>query len=371
MNLETMRARFAGEFGASGWLRLAEAPGRVNLIGEHTDYNGLPVFPMAIQRRMRILFRERADACVRLVSADGYPPREFAISRDIEPYAAGDWGNYAKASAQALARRVGALRGIDAVVSGDIPAAAGLSSSSALVVAAAQALAAANGRALGFAEWMELLPEGEQYVGTRGGAMDHAVCLAGAERMALKIDFAPLAVHPTPVPSDWTFVVGHSLVRAEKSGAAREAYNSRREACGRAAAGPAEKLTGEDRRRWRHVVSEAARVEQAQAAMRAADLERFGALMSASHASLRDDFEVSHPEVDRLVEAFLAAGAAGARVTGAGFGGCAVALARADACERVKQAVERSFYATRPQHADFGEYLITAIPSAGARVLDL
>jgi galactokinase len=102
--------------------------------------------------------------------------------------------------------------------------------------------------------------------------------------------------------------------------------------------------------------------------MCAGELERFGELMQASHASLRDDFEVSHPEVDRLVEAFLHAGAAGARVTGAGFGGCAVALCRASEKERVLREVEAGFYAARPRRAAFPEYLLEAKPSAGARV---
>lgn len=388
------RRRFAEHFGQAGRLGLAEAPGRVNLIGDHTDYNGLPVFPMALQRRIRIVFRARPDARVCLAGSDGYPLREFTIASAIEPFPAGDWGNYVKASARALARRFGDLRGgmlgMDAVVSGDIPAAAGLSSSSALVVAAAQALLAANRIQAGFAELMELLPEGEQYVGTRGGAMDHAVCLAGEEAKALKIDFSPLAVHPTAVPADWRFLVANSLVRAEKAGGARAAYNARRDSCRKALAHfggnlsyhdllrryplpellhQAEALPDEDRRRFRHVVTEAQRVEEARAAMIAGRLDRFGELMTASHLSLRDDFEVSHPEVDKLVEVLLAAGAAGARVTGAGFGGCVVALCQAADTERIQRAVEAGFYAKRTPGA--AERLLVARPSAGARVTEI
>jgi galactokinase len=378
----------------SEWKRgLAEAPGRVNLIGDHTDYNGLPVFPMALQRRIRMRFQARQDGRVRLASADGYPDREFTIGREIEPYPAGDWGNYVKASARILERTYGNLHGMDAETEGDIPPAAGLSSSSALLVASALALLAVNGIDAGFEKLMELLPEAEYYVGTRGGAMDHAVCLGGQAGMALKIDFTPLRVHPTPVPRDWCFLVAHSLVRAEKSSVVKEQFNSRRAACRRALQQLAPGLSysdllrrntteellaearammpEEDARYFRHVITEAARVEQAQQAMRAGDLEQFGKLMTASHASLRDDFKTSHPSVDALVEALLAAGAAGARVTGAGFGGCVVALCRAGEKERVLRGVEAGFYAARPERRDFGEYLIEALASQGARVIAL
>ncbi len=387
-----LRELFEKRFGHAGQLRVARAPGRVNLIGDHTDYNDLPVFPMAIERSIRVAFRPRTDPRVRLAGAAGYADREFTIANEIESYAPGDWGNYVKASARILARRFGDLRGMDAMVAGDIPPAAGLSSSSALVVASALSLLAANGIDAGFAELMDLLPEGERYVGTRGGAMDHAVCLAGEPGKALKIDFAPLAVHPTPVPPDWRFLVAHSLVRAEKSGGAREAYNARREACRRALArfgarasypgllrehsiaellARSESMPDEERRRFRHVVTEAQRVEDARVAMCAGDLDQFGKLMIASHASLRDDFEVSHPQVDRLVQAFLAAGAAGARVTGAGFGGCVVALSRSIDAERILHGVEQGFYAACPQLADFPEHIMIAEPSAGAGVSEI
>jgi galactokinase len=174
-------------------------------------------------------------------------------------------------------------------------------------------------------------------------------------------------------------------VRAEKSSAVKEAYNSRRTECqaalerfGADATYPDllaryyidDLLKKEQNPRFRHVVTEAARVEEARGAMLDADLERFGELMRASHASLRDDFQVSHPEVDALVEAFLAAGAAGARVTGAGFGGCAVALCSAADKDRVVNGVEAGFYAARPQRAAFSEYLIEARAAEGACVLE-
>jgi galactokinase len=359
-------SHFESVFGKGDGVRVAEAPGRVNLIGDHTDYNGLPVFPMAVQRRFRILFRPRLDHLVRAATVDGYTERTFTVANEIEPYEQGDWGNYVKASARILARHYGSLRGVDMLLHSDIPVAAGLSSSSALVVGSGLVLLAANRIDAPFEDLIELFPEGERYVGTRGGAMDHAVCLAGQPGHALKIDFSPFAIHPTPVPPDWRFLIGHSLVRAEKSREVKEQYNERRESCRRAFEQPQPPLSELEQRRYRHVMSEAGRVERAREAMSDGDIELFGRLMNESHASLRDDFEVSHPEVDALVDAFREAGVLGARVTGAGFGGCAVALCRREELHRVLEGVESTFYAARPARLNFPEYLLEAEPSRGA-----
>jgi galactokinase len=333
------------------------APGRVNLVGEHTDYNGLPVFPMAIQRAVNISFRPRGDARIRLENLDPrFEPREFDVGPEIEPFAAGDWGNYAKAAAQALARRAPIRRGFEALVDGDIPSAAGLSSSSALVVATTLALLAANETEIDPLELMDLCARAEHYVGTRSGGMDQAICLGGRAGHAVLIDFEPLRLRPTPVPSDWRFVIANTFVEAKKSGSAQAGYNARVRECAEALRGleartyrdlverhplgellelADEKLRDPLRRRFRHVVSESARVEDARAAMLEGDLDAFGRLMDASHASLRDEYEVSCPELDRLVERARAGGAAGARLTGAGFGGCAVALCRANRLDRL------------------------------------
>ena len=361
-------SHFETLFGKNGDIRVAEAPGRVNLIGDHTDYNGLPVFPMALQRRFRILFRPRTDRTIRAATVAGVAERACEVAPEIEPFEQGDWGNYVKASARILAQRFGDLRGMDMLLHSDIPVAAGLSSSSALVVGSGIALLAANQIEAPFEELVELFPEGERYVGTRGGAMDHTVCLAGQAGHALKIDFDPFAVHPTLVPEDWCFLIGHSLVRAEKSREVKEHYNERRESCRKAFQQPQPPLTEVEARRYRHVITEAARVELARSAMCSADIETFGRLMNDSHASLRDDFEVSHPKVDALVESFTAAGALGARVTGAGFGGCVVALCRREEAERIFNEVEATFYAVRPETGNYPDHLLEAEPSAGARV---
>ena len=188
-------------FGAGGEAALTVAPGRVNLIGEHIDYHGLPVLPIAIRRRVRVAFRPRADRTVRAVSA-GYGPREFEWTPDLAPRAAGDWENYLRAAARVVdslrLRPAASCRGVDAAVVSDLPAAAGLSSSSALIVAFTLALLAANRLHAGFEELMEVLPEGEQFVGTRGGGMDHAAALASRVGCASLIGFEPLSGRPPP-----------------------------------------------------------------------------------------------------------------------------------------------------------------------------
>lgn len=200
------------------------------------------------------------------------------------------------------------------------------------------------------------------------------------------VEFAPVVATPVSVPGGWEFLVAHSLVMAEKSGAVREQYNSRR-AAGTAglrklgfqtfrealAGGGGDELTararsglrGEELLCFLHVTSEAARVREAVAALKAADMAAFGRLLDASHASLRDQLRISTPEVDALVEAARKAGAVGARLTGAGFGGCAVILCRRGERAEVKERLRRGHYA-RLSGFDPVSHLIDAEPSAGA-----
>jgi galactokinase len=298
------------------------APGRVNLIGEHIDYHLLPVLPMALKQRIEVGFAPRNDALIE-VASEGYGERRFEWSDSLEPVGAGDWENYVRAAALAVARQWGVGRGIEAQVKSNLPAAAGLSSSSALIAAFALALLRANGWRASFEELMQALPEGEQFVGTRGGGMDHAAVLASRAGHASLVSFRPVSVRHVPVPDDWVFLVIDSGVRAEKSGAARERYNSVRNSP-RAAA---------------HVASESARVAEAVAAMEARDAEAFGRLLLESHASLRDRLQASHPELDRIVECAIASGALGARLTGAGFGGSVVALCLRERASAVRRSL--------------------------------
>ncbi len=375
---------------------VVRAPGRVNLIGEHIDYCGLPVFPMAIGRSVRMTFQPRANREIRITNRDPrFTPAVFTVSDSIPPAPAGDWSNYARAAAQALAQRFADLRGVDASVESDLPIAAGLSSSSALLVATALAILHANGVSIPSLELMELLARGERHVGTAGGGMDQAIILGAQAGCASRIDFHPLRLTPTAVPTEWQFIVAWSLVHAEKSGAARLAYNERPRQCDEArrlvatrlgrreaitypallAAAPVGELlevagaTLPDvlARRFRHVVTEGTRVRQAETAMAAGDLTTFGGLLDSSHASLRDHYEVSHPELDRLVELAREAGAAGARLTGAGFGGSIVALCPVERAPRVMAALRERFYV--PRGAAGKDDVFAAEPSAGAEVL--
>ena len=395
--MDSLARAFAAHYGSPAPSYVVRAPGRVNLIGEHTDYNGLPVLPMAIQRGITMLLRPNPDSTVRIASLQSkFEPRVFGLGTDIEPYGCGDWGDYPKAAGQALVRECGGLRGFDGVLSSNLPVASGLSSSSALVVACAVALVRVNGLELDRIHLAELMAAGERYVGLAGGGMDQAISLGGRAGAAVRIDFDPLVLTPCPVPPDWRFVVAYSLTPAPKSGGAKETYNRRTREC-RAALGRMAKGLGRPEaahsyrtlleaipaaellaaapplldevhfKRFRHVVTEGARVDAAQSALAAADLERFGRLMHESHASLRDDYEVSSAELDALVEISETAGAAGARLTGAGMGGCAIALSTADGVDRVLNALAEDYYSQGSYEGELEDHLFVACPSAGAR----
>jgi galactokinase len=380
------RLLLAEAFGRGGEAGLVSAPGRVNLIGEHIDYYGLAVLPMAIERKVRVAFRRRADPRIRAVSI-GYGMREFFWTADLAPVSAGDWENYLRAAARAVGQKWGIGVGVEAAIVSDLPPAAGLASSSALLVAFTLALLRANGYRPTFAELMELLPEGEQFVGTRGGGMDHAASLASRAGCASLINFDPLSVRHVGMPPDWGFLVAHSLTVAEKSGSARQRYNACRTA-GTAALGRLEMAsyraaleghTGPELERWAsqkladteerdaflHVSSEAWRVRAAVAAMEQSDAAGFGALLRASHASLRDRLRVSSRALDRLVDAAIDSGALGARLTGAGFGGCAVVFARKGDLPQVRRGLIERYYA---ESAVFDEraHLLQAEPADGA-----
>jgi galactokinase len=377
------------------------APGRVNLIGEHIDYCGLSVLPMALTQAIHMLVAPRVDDRVRILNVD---PRfgeiRFRVDPAIEPGPPGHWENYAKAAAQALARREGASRGFDAVLASNIPVAMGLSSSSALTVATGLAVNSVNRVGLAIPVMGEAMAQAERYVGTQGGGMDQAISLGAVKGSASRVDFDPLRLSPVPIPSDWRFVVASSLVSAEKSGTSQQAYNERtrdvtaaldqvwsvsRGGDGDEDESPtykaliqqsnwdllsvgAQTLPPELFRRFRHVVTEAGRVEAAIDALTDEDMDAFGALMNASHESLRDDYEVSGSELDTLVELARGAGAAGARLTGAGFGGCVVALTHKSRLQDVVAELSDRFYEPRGMAPGAGPHLFEARPGAGASV---
>ena len=230
---DSLLREFHARFPEAGSPRLCRAPGRVNLIGEHVDYNGLPVLPMTIDREIRIAFAPRPDSTIRLHELSGtYPSAEFANVPDIPASPRGSWDNYCKAALQGLNAwlQPASFPGMDLLVDGSIPMAAGLSSSTALVVASALAYLGVlhiplDKSGITRIELAGLLAEAERYVGTQGGGMDQAIILLGGAGAACKIDFHPLRVEQAPLFPDHDIVVCNSLVKADKSGAALHRYN--------------------------------------------------------------------------------------------------------------------------------------------------
>jgi galactokinase len=357
------------------------APGRVNLIGEHTDYNDGFVLPAAIDRLVLAAASRRDDGRLRLWSLQSEAPADLELA-EVGPGKVDGWAAYPAGVAWALGQAGVEVGGADLVVDGDVPAGAGLSSSAALECATATALADLHSAGLDRVALARLARRAEnEVVGVPSGAMDQMVSMLGRAGHALFLDTRSLDTEQVPLPLEAAGLrlvvidtrAGHRLVDG--------AYADRRAACEAAAAtlgvpalrdatptqveAAADALGEQGLRRARHVVTENARVLEAVRLLRAGELERLGPLLAASHASLRDDYEVSSPELDTAVEAAVAAGAVGARMTGAGFGGSALALARADLVGRIDEQVRGAFAA-----AGFGPPAVAAVvPSDGARRL--
>jgi len=319
---------------------LARAPGRVNLIGEHTDYNDGFVLPMAIEREIRMAVAPRTDSTVLLVAADLNRRTNFDLT-NIQPSQDEPWSNYVRGVAAGLMNAGYALQGMEALMLGDVPIGAGLSSSAALEMAAVQAFSAIGrfsvppDQAARIGQWAE-----HTFVGTKCGIMDQLASALGQPDHALLIDCRDLSYQPVPIPTDAAILIADTGVRREL---VSSAYNERRAQCEvaartlgvpalrdatltmlEAASGRMDSVVAN---RARHVISENARVLEMADALRAGNLAAAGRLMSKSHASLRDLYEVSSSELDIMVELLRAQpGCYGARMTGAGFGGCAVAL---------------------------------------------
>lgn len=336
---------------------IVRAPGRVNLIGEHTDYNDGFVLPMAIDRATWIALRPRPDRIVFAYSLDMREQIEF----DLDRFEKGSgWGEYLKGVAWALIDAGYELRGWEGVVAGDVPIGAGLSSSAAWELAAARAFASSAGFEWNAARMAVLSQRAEnKWVGVNCGIMDQMISAAGKADHALLIDCRSLDSQAVPLPPNTVIVV---LDTATRRGLVDSAYNERRLQCEAAAQffgvkalrdvsveqfnARAAELDLTTRRRARHVVTEDDRTLRAVAAMQRGDAVELGQLMNASHVSLRDDFEVSSVELNAMVDAALRReGCYGARMTGAGFGGCAVALVRADAADDFVRGVSADYQA--------------------------
>jgi N-acetylgalactosamine kinase len=418
--LNLYRVSFSGQNSAF----IVRAPGRVNLIGEHTDYNGYPVMPMAIDRDVVFIIAPRTDCTVDIINeSPRFERRTFDVRFPVPPFQQGDWGNYVKAAVNEIleAGWVDPKKavGFQAIVGGTIPEAAGLSSSSALVVASALAFLTANNKEVDKKPLAELLARAEHYVGSEGGGMDQATSLLAESGKALKIDFFPLRTQLAKLPENLSFVVCNSLIQAPKSESIRYAYNRRVIECrlatvlvakaveersgksihpNRLSDLSSEKVGLEQRtidkivvqtigekplslketaqhlgetteavqkrfctlrdgsvlteppdgfkiwNRYKHVVTEAQRVDLAVDAFAAGDDSAFGKLMNESHSSCRDDYEVSCPELEALVSISREQGALGARLTGAGFGGCTVNAVPHDRVTQFIDGVTTSYY---------------------------
>ncbi|MFN8596446.1 MAG: galactokinase [Anaerolineae bacterium] len=336
---------------------IVRAPGRVNLIGEHTDYNDGFVLPMAIDRAMWIALRPRPDRIVSAYSLDMRESVEFDLDRFEKQ---SGWGEYLKGVAWALSEAGFEVRGWEGVIAGDVPIGAGLSSSAAWELAAARAFASVAGFEWNAARMALLGQRAEnKWVGVNCGIMDQMISAAGKADHALLIDCRSLDSQPVPLPPNTVVIV---LDTATRRGLVDSAYNERRSQCEAAARffnvkalrnvsveqfnTKASELDLTTRRRARHVVTEDDRTLRAVEAMRRGDAVELGQLMNASHISLRDDFEVSSAELNAMVEAALRReGCYGARMTGAGFGGCAVALVHADVADDFVRGVSADYQA--------------------------
>lgn len=367
---------------------MAVGPGRVNLIGEHTDYNDGYVLPVALKRDVRIVFRPRTDRHVQLYSVeyDGW----FEFNLDSMTYNQDVlWSNYIQGVAWALQEAGLHLTGMDAVISGNVPKGSGLSSSAALEIATARAFIQASdqeGKLSGPQVAKAAQRAENAFVGVNCGIMDQFISMLGEENHALLIDCRSLDYQLVPFPEEAALVIGNT--KASRS-LATSAYNQRRQECESGVATlqtvlPAIKalrdvssaqleahkalLSPVVYRRCYHVVSENERVLQTVAALQRGDLATVGQLMNASHESLRVDYEVSSDALNVMVEAMRSApGCYGARLTGAGFGGCAVALVEPGA----EQSVADMIYERYPKTTNIWPEVYTTRASSGAYVQSL
>ncbi len=360
MNTSEFRTKFRQRFGADPMV--FRAPGRVNLIGEHTDYNDGFVMPSAIDMYTWVAVSARADRRL-VIFSDNYAEQvEFDLN-DSKPAPRRHWSDYPRGVAVILDKAGHRLKGANLAIQGEVPLGSGLSSSAAIEVATALALLGASGLEVGRVELAKLCQRAEnEFVGMRCGIMDQFISVCGHADHALMLDCRSLEYRLLPLPPEVRLVICNTMVKHEL---ASGEYNKRRADCEAAVRHLAKSLPkvralrdvtlqeleqhgrGLDPtvlRRARHVVSEDERMEEAAQALTSGDLKAFGKLMEQSHLSLRDDYQVSCKELDIMVDlARTAEGTYGARMTGGGFGGCTINLVRADQVEPFKQVVAHGY----------------------------
>ena len=348
--VEALLREFRARFGSRGAVRVFQAPGRVNLIGEHTDYNGGFVFPGAIDRSILVAVRRNSKKVLNLRSIN-FPGAVTVPLDEIEYEVRHGWANYPKGVARMLQNQGYELVGMDMVFEGDIPLGGGLSSSAAMEVATCTAMASIAGVRLPRKSVPLIAQRAEnEFIGMKCGIMDQFISTFGKKNHALFLDCRTLEFEHIPLDDpDYRIVISntkkkHELVNSE--------YNARREQCERGVRILARHLPGVRqlrditsqvfrkyrlelmpliRKRCEHVIYENERVLEAKKCLTAGDLPKFGKLMDQSHVSLRDLYEVSCPELDAMVDfAHEVPGVLGSRMTGGGFGGCTVSLVHKD-----------------------------------------
>jgi galactokinase len=361
LDVKTIHQQFQHHYGIHPRL-IVRAPGRVNLIGEHTDYNDGFVLPVAIDRATYVAARPRDDQAVHLAAID-LPDHDVFDLESFERSATHPWSNYIRGVAKGLLVAGHALHGASMLVTSDVPRGAGLSSSAALEVAVGYAFQLLNQLNI-LGEELALLAQGAEnsFVGVQSGIMDQFISVLGRANHALLLDCRDLNYRLIPIPQSTSIVVCDSHVERTLAGSA---YNERRAECEEAVrlfkqwypkitalrdisvdqfrAHEAE-LPEPLRARARHVVGENDRTLRGAAALEVGDVAEFGRLMNESHTSLRDDYLVSVPELEVLVEsARRVPGCLGSRLTGAGFGGCTVSLVENTAVDRFRQDVAAAY----------------------------
>lgn len=380
--LEEFKARFP----RVGKVQAVRAPGRVNLLGEHTDYNQGFVFPMAIDAGIQIAGELNGTGRVNLYSLN-YAAKESFLLEEITPSKSNTWVNYIKGVVWQFQKLGLQPQGADLVIQGNVPQGAGLSSSAALEVAAALLLDALHGWGLGAVDLVKLAQKAEnEFVGVACGIMDQFASMLGQKDHALFLDCRSLEYEAVPLPLEkqgYAVAVVNSGVRR---GLAGSEYNTRRQQCEEAVQRLQNELPGVESlrdvslvdlslvnqlpdplaRRARHVVMENARVQQGVTALKAGELEEFGRLLTASHKSLRDDYEVSCAELDLLVELALEVpGVLGSRMTGAGFGGCTIALVPQTSLPAFEKTVSEEYQ----RHTGIQPEIFVFRPAPGARII--
>ncbi|SCC01211.1 galactokinase [Gilliamella intestini] len=363
---------------------LIQAPGRVNLIGEHTDYNDGFVLPCAINYQTIISCHKRSDNLIRVIAVDyDNQQDEFSLDSPIEKHSDYMWANYIRGVVKHLKKYANNIHGVDFAISGNVPQGAGLSSSASLEVAVAKMFQVLYNLALDGTKLALIGQEAEnQFVGCNCGIMDQLISALGQSQHALLIDCRSLEVKPVSIPKDFAVVIINSNI---KRGLIDSEYNTRRKQCEAAAKALGVKALRDASlddlkqiestldpiayKRARHVITENERTIKAAQALTNGDYKLLSNLMAQSHNSMRDDFEITVPAIDYLVEIIhnVIGEQGGVRMTGGGFGGCVVALVLKDKVDDVKTIVNHNYVKKFGIKEDF--YICH--PSEGANVICL